>query len=226
MFNIFKKKKELPTIVGIHGFGMRRTTELRPLVDYFEKIGYNVICPVIFDLSNEEDNNMDLWISRCELVVDELLKDNKQIILVGFSMGGVIASKIAAERHIKKLILIAPAFTYLTINNAVNFISKSVNLQDSKNKQPELPSTFFKTFTTIVDTYKDKINNIIAPCLIIHGIDDEVIPYNSSCKAIKKIKNSNAHLIILDSCKHRVLDDQKYSRLALENINLFINNKL
>ena len=226
MFNIFKKKIELPTIVAIHGFGVRRTAEFAPLVDYFQKTGYNVICPTIFDTNNSSDNNMEDWISRCEEVVDNLLKNNKQVILIGFSMGGVIACKIAAEKNIKKLVLIAPAFSYLTMNNAVNFISKSVGAHDNKSKVSLMPSNFTKTFTAIVDTYKDKVNNIITPCLIIHGLDDEVIPYTSSCKIIKKIKNSNAHLILLDSCKHRVLDDHKYSKLALENINLFINNKL
>ena len=225
MFNIFKKKSEMPTIVAIHGFGSRTTAELTPLVDYFTSLGHAVICPTIFDIDNPKDNDMECWINRCETIIEQLVKNNKEIILVGFSMGGVIASKIAAERNIKKLVLIAPAYTYLTLSNAVSFLAKSVG-GDNKQSSNQLPSGFYKTFTNVVDSYKDKINSVTIPTLIIHGLDDEVIPYSSSCKAIKKIKNNNAHLIVLDSCKHRVLDDIKYNKLALENIRLFINDKL
>lgn len=54
-------------------------------------------------------------------MVDELTAQNADVILIGFSMGGVIAAHLAAVKPVKKLILLAPAFNYINVGNAARF---------------------------------------------------------------------------------------------------------
>lgn len=233
MFDFLKKfKTKRPTLVLIHGFGTRRTDEFLTLIPFLQDLKYEVVAPNLFDPTIETDDNINDWMSRAEKAVDDVLAQKKKVILIGFSMGGVIATKIASERPIEKLILLAPAFTYLTLNNAVAAISKVIQQEKEKDKEPkeigpypEMPNHFTKTFMSIVDSYKDTIKHITIPTLFLHGIDDTVIPYTSSRRYIKKIPHDQTALLIFDQTGHKILDDPKYGPIAMKSIQQFIQHE-
>lgn len=230
MFEFFKKKKSLPIIVAIHGFGKRRTDQLVPLKNYFEKAGYPVVCPILFDASNPDDTDPMQWMKRASDCVDELLAQKKEIILVGFSMGGVIAASLAASYTTSKLILLAPAFSYLTIGNVASTVTKLFE-SDSSHPLPDdeyvpLPASFTTTFRSIVDQHRDDITKVRCPILIFHGMEDETIPYSSSRKIIKKISHPHRALVLLNEAGHHLLDNPLNSHIVLETARSFIENRL
>lgn len=230
MFSFFKRKSNKPVIVAIHGFGKRRTDQLIPLKEYFETQGYEVHCPTLFTCEDETDCRMIDWLRRAEDCVDEQLALGKDIILVGFSMGGVIASYLASKRRIKKLILLAPAFTYVTLNNVTNTVTKKFKQNNEEKVMVDgyypLPSTFTSTFCEVVDTHKDDICDVICPTLIFHGMEDEIIPYSSSRKVSKKIKQANHRLVLINDADHHLLDNEASSKIVLNLSKDFIENKL
>lgn len=231
MFSFFKRKSNKPVIVAIHGFGKRRTDQLIPLKNYFEAQGYEVLCPVLFTCEDENDCKMIDWLKRAEDCVDEQLALGKEIVLVGFSMGGVIASYLASKRRIKRLILLAPAFTYATLSNVTSTVAKKFKQNPPEEKglvdgYYPLPSTFTATFCEVVDTHKEDISDIICPVLFFHGTEDELIPYSSSRKVIKKIKHQNKRLVLLNDADHHLLDNEISSKIVLNLSKDFIENKL
>ena len=63
------------------------------------------------------------WIDSCESHLQMLIKRGyKKIYVMGHSMGGVLAT-ILADRHkeVKKLVLAAPAFKYMTFDELLFF---------------------------------------------------------------------------------------------------------
>jgi len=62
---------------------------------------------------------MEDWIEKAELQTERLIKNGyKNIYLIGHSMGGVIATHIASKyKEVKKLVLAAPAFHFLSVKN-------------------------------------------------------------------------------------------------------------
>lgn len=165
------------------------------------------------------------WISRAENALMGALTTNRRVILIGFSMGGVIASHLASKFKIEKLVLIAPAFEYLTFKTATNVISSALSKTKTDDEFVDLPKSFTATFTTIVDIYKDDIYSVGCPILFIHATQDEVIPSHISTKVYNKLTNVNKKCIFLQGGSHRLLNDTQVASTALYIIQGFIENK-
>lgn len=201
---LFRKEKN-PIIVTIHGFGKKCRHEFDPLASYFTAKKYTVIQFDMYDIHNENDANYKQWIKRCEEQLKDVLKTKREVILIGFSMGGVIASYLASLYPVSKLILVAPAFQYLDLQKIGQQGIKSIKSIGKKEKQvPSSKQT--KAFTDIVSQYKESISLVHCPVLFLHGTADEVIPPDSSRHAYKKTP-SLKRLIFIEGGKHRMLYD-------------------
>jgi len=164
------------------------------------------------------------WISDSEKHLQELLSKYNKVILIGHSMGGVIASFLATKYKIKKLVLIAPAFDYF------NFEQNKEDLKDIKSIVKEKDNTVYKDVATkllryspfvlnefrkLVNEYKGCVRNIKCPTLIIHGTDDEMVKIDSSEYAYNKINNNKKYLKLFDSVRHRVFLGEKKEEISL-----------
>lgn len=122
--------------------------------------------------------------STVQQVYDEIKKDysEEDIIILGYSIGTGIASKIASTNNPRLLILQAPYYSLI----------------DIKNKSfPFVPSFILK--------YKFETNKYLQDCsmpvVLFHGTDDEVIYYGSSKKLEKEFKPTDT-LITLQGLGH------------------------
>ncbi len=224
--NLFKRK---PIIVCIHGFGIRRTHEFTELHAFLSKKGYICLMPELFDQTDMDDTNPAIWIQRAYDAIEAALSKNRKVIVIGFSMGGVIASSIAAKYPIEKLILLAPAFEYVTLRLVKDLVTSKVAKRWIKpmvqqGNYPPLPEHFNNTFTEVVALCKNSVANIQCPTLILHGSSDEVIPLRSSDYVYQNISSQYKKRIILSNVAHRLLDDPFYQsdcfQLILNHIQL------
>lgn len=215
--SLFKKRKK-PIIVTIHGFGKNLSHEFDPLAKYLKAKKYEVIQFNMYSLSDPEDANYKEWIQRCEAQINLALKKNPNVILIGFSMGGVIASYLASIYKVQSLILCAPAFEYLDIRKITGLLKKS----DKKGPS----SKQYQTFTKIVSQYKESISQVECPTLILHGTDDEVIAPSSSTHAYKKLPAAKKRLLYIEGAKHRMLYDGKMEQTIFTIIEQMLENKI
>ena len=123
--------------------------------------------------------------SDAQAVYDYLLKNypEDKIIIVGYSMGTGMATKLAAKNNPNHLFLIAPYFSIVDMKNRYlpfipNFILK-YPLRNDKN-----------------------VMKIKCPITIFHGTADEVLPYDSSTK-LKNLRPDHIRLVTLDNESHR-----------------------
>lgn len=219
--NLFRKKKEL--IVTIHGFGTKASDEMAPLAAYLRKEGYKVIT---FDINNPKDPSdcdYKVWIGRCEEQIRKALAQNENVVIIGFSMGGVIASYLASIFPVKKLILVAPAFHYLDLDK-INQLAKG--LLASGGKASELTMDQKQCFMNLVNTYRGSIAMVDCPVMILHGTSDEVIQPKSSRKAYMAIPHENKRLIYLEGARHRMLYDGKMEKTAFAIIKDCLQNEI
>ena len=216
-----------PVIVTIHGFGKRLHTEFDPFAAYFEKRRYTVIQFDIYDLNDPNDADPQVWIERCEKKLLEVTKQYEHVIVIGFSMGGVIASYLASIFTIDQLILVAPAFEYISAHTVLEYGVKAVkNIYQNQPQKEEKPSSKqTSAFTEIVNTYRESIASVNCPVLLLHGLKDEVIPLSSSLNAYQKIKGKH-RLICFEDGKHRMLYDNTIQETIFPIIELMITNRL
>jgi carboxylesterase len=199
-----------PTIIAIHGFGVRRSVELAPLVAFFTARGYRVETPDLFDQTDASDTDPALWIERAESAVAQAVGRKERVWLVGFSMGGVIASQMAAVYPVERLVLLAPAFDYVSTRlvklKAQEIVDDLLKRPKPDSNYPPLPESFNAVFREIIARCSTGIVSVSCPVLLMHGTEDEVIPVRSSEGAYAKIPHERKRLLILQGVQHRILD--------------------
>ena len=140
--------------------------------------------------------------SAVDFAKDSLGYSEEEITILGRSLGTTVAVNTSQKRNFKGVILITPLTSGKEMATAMGMKS--------------LTSVAGDSFNSI-----GKINNLKSPILIIHGTDDEVVPYDmgeSLFKTYSGIKN----LIIIERGRHNNLQDID-SKLFWGEINKFIN---
>jgi esterase/lipase len=220
----FSKKKE-DLIVLVHGFGTKASKEFIPLENHLHALGYETLSFDLFDPTDISDTDETQWIKRAEENLQQAFKQNKNIILLGFSMGGVIASYLASVYPIKKLILVAPAFSYINLDK----VEKSI-YTFLKSLVISSPETFVqkgaKAFTQIVSQYKNSIAHVDCPVLLLQGSEDEIIPPKSSIWAYEQIGHDNKRLYFLQGAYHRMLYDGRMEQSVFVLIDAMLADKI
>ena len=196
--------KTKPVILTIHGYGRRRKHEFDNLALWGKKDGYDIVQFDMYDLFDEEDHDWMCWVQRAKDRLDQYKKTNRDIYLVGFSMGGVIASYLAAMVPVKKLVLLAPAFSYINMDMITDAITKSaISLwTNDKKEEIQLPRSFYSAFSELIKNLKKYITKVDCPILFLHGDEDEVISIKSSINAYDKVPHERKKLIILHEGHH------------------------
>ena len=135
------------------------------------------------------------WIKEAENQIEILINHNyKDIYVIGHSMGGVIAAHLASKyKEVKKLVLVAPAFRYFyfkdgkvnikgfneTIKNMPEMF-KNMGTEKVLERITKTPIPTMLEFTKLVSNYENDIKNISCPVLTIHGLEDKVVPQEST----------------------------------------------
>jgi len=108
--------------------------------------------------------------------------NEEKIVVVGYSMGSGMATRVAAKNDIERLFLVAPYYSIIDMKN--RFV-------------PFIPNFLLK--------YKlrndENLMEVKCPITIFHGTADEVLPYDSSVK-LKELR-PEIELVTLEGTHHR-----------------------
>jgi len=140
--------------------------------------------------------------SALAFAIDSLGYLEQDITIIGRSLGTTVAINTSQERNLKGVILITP-------------------LTSGKEMATEMG---MKSLTSIAsDSYNSlgKINKLSSPILIIHGTDDEVVPYHMG-KSLFKQYNGVKSLITIEKGDHNNLQNIN-PKLFWGEIEKFIN---
>lgn len=216
----FKKK---PIVVTIHGFGAKTSHEMDDLASFLRKNHYEVVQFDLYDIHDPNDAQLSSWVMRAEQALRTAFEKTDEVYLIGFSMGGVIASYLGTLFPIQCLILVAPAFHYINLQLAKTTTKKKFS-SPSPSLSPSKAQT--KTFTEIVSQYKGSIAHIDCPILILHGTKDEVIDPSSSTTEYKRIPHDRKRLLFIEGAPHRLLYTPEYEKTAFSIILMMLQGKL
>lgn len=210
-------------ILIIHGFA-GGTYDEEYLANYLEcshKLDvYTYTLPGHSHIFNNK-STYEEWIKASENMVEMLLKNGyREINVIGHSMGGVIATYLATKYdQIKKLILVAPAFRYLS------FQDDGIKLMDIIKLTPEilgqygkdevvsrltkLPFATVKEFMKLVEEYQNTPEMVTVPTIIIQGTEDKVVLPKTAKYVYKKLKTDKKKIIYIKGSTHDVLRESK-----------------
>jgi len=119
--------------------------------------------------------------------------EEKNIIIIGFSIGTGMAAKLAATNNPKMLILKAPYY----------------NFTDLVHQHYKIVPGFLIKYKLKTNEY---ITNVSAPIVIFHGNDDQIINYNSSVKLSKLLKKTDRFITLKKGIHNGMNDNIDYRK--------------
>ena len=104
-------------VLCIHGF-TGGPYEVQPFADYLKNIqrleqSLSLHYLVMVRTLELKNFTAEHWMMEAEIAFDNLQKEVDKVIVVGFSMGGVIAMYLANRYKVKNLVLLSAAAKYI-----------------------------------------------------------------------------------------------------------------
>lgn len=182
-------------VLFIHGF-TGGTYEVQPLINFVKsQTDWLVEVPtlpghgVTLDLGNK---SAESWMMEAELAMRRLQKKVDRVIVVGFSMGGLIALYLALRYPVDRLVLLSAAAKYISprvlLGDVRIMLTESItrnyapntfyHLYNYKLTQTPLRATF--EFLRIVKMVKPYYKNIKSPVCIVQGERDGIVPFTTA----------------------------------------------
>lgn len=167
------------------------------------------------------------WLDESQRQIEFLINHGyKEIYLIGHSMGGVIAAKLASlYPQVKKLALVAPAFRYFYFKNGkidiknvtetIKNIKTIFKEEDSERTISRIAKTPIPTmieFMKLVKDCQDCVNYINCPTITIHGKNDVVVPTEGTEYVYNNIQSKTNILYNIDNLNHTCFINQRITK--------------
>lgn len=172
----------MTTYIYLHGFASSpRSSKARYLRDRFTEIKLNL---EVLDLNQGDFTNLSLTRQIKQTIA--AFPSNKSVILIGSSFGALTAAWVAQKQlQVEKLILLAPAFGFPNSWYSKLQPEKIEQWRESNylsvfhyGENREIPLHY--KFLEDADNYPLSNLKRSLDTLIIHGIDDQVVPIQVS----------------------------------------------
>ncbi|OCA89343.1 carboxylesterase [Bacillus sp. FJAT-27225] len=165
------------------------------------------------------------WIDHAESEYLELAATCETIYVIGFSMGGMISSYIAANHKVDKLVLLSAAAYYLNPKQMALEIKEFArdlvngNLAENelflryKQKITQTPLSAAIQFQRLVSYVRPQLGLIEVPTLIAQGESDGLVPPKSAEYLYETIPAKQKRLTYIKGSAHHICHCQE--RVAL-----------
>ncbi|MDR4944994.1 alpha/beta hydrolase [Neobacillus cucumis] len=176
------------------------------------------------------------WIDHAEAELTQLIATCDRVYVVGFSMGGMIASYLAANYPVEKLILLSAAAFYLNPKQLTIDIKEMIkdflqgNLHDNelflryKRKIKETPFAATLQFRRLVTFIKPLLHQVNVPTFIAQGECDGIVPPKSAEYLFHTISAKQKKLALFKHSKHLICHCEERDTL-FSQVLAFLNEK-
>lgn len=224
-------------VLFIHGLSAKKEDN-QYFIDKMKK--FSNIDIYTFTLPGHEENKMTKvkyqdWITASEKELNSILKKYKKVTIVSHSMGTIIAVYLASKyKQIENLVLIAPAFIFGSFKqnkkDLGRLLKKEVDeelgtgFEGSLTKFFQIPKSVMMEYLKMASKNKENISKVSCPTLIIHGLEDNVIPVKSS-EFVYQNLTCKKDLVLIRNVRHQVFKSKKKD-MIINYIYRFISFKM
>lgn len=206
-------------VLCIHGF-TGGPYEVQPIADYLEKnTDWKIVVPTLpghgetLELKNFRAEN---WMMEAELALRKLQKEVDKVIVIGFSMGGLIAIYLAKRYKIEKMVLLSAAAKYIYPTQLLQDIREIAKeamagkleanelYKRYKYKWKKTPINATIEFIRLVRMIEPYYGQIIIPVSLVQGKKDGIVPYATAQFLFDQIGSEKKELIYSETGKHHI----------------------
>lgn len=212
----------MKTVLFIHGFSAKKEDN-EYLIQYLKH--YRNIKVHTFTLPGHENDKVTFipyqkWLIKAE---EEFLHvKTRNTIIIGHSMGAIIAAHLASKYKVEKLILLSPAYIFGSIKQNQEDIKNMF-----KNRKENVETGFEGVMTkmrdvpikSVMEYYKlshkgrTDLTKITCPVLVMHGDKDNVISVKSSEYVLNHLK-SKKEFVKITGVRHQIFKSQKKEAIS------------
>ena len=195
------------SVLLIHGL-FATPDQFRPLAEDLQKLGYSVYVPLIAGHgTSEKDLSMKTredWYSSIKKNIPE-----GKFHVMGFSTGGLIATRIADEHDVLSLSITCTPLRL--VSKGINFakILRSVKFPKywGNNENPDtyklMPITTLCELIDMIEETKEIFKRTTTRCLITQTSDDPIVDPESSIEILEMIPG-DVDLHVIESNQHDI----------------------
>lgn len=203
----------------IHGF-TGAPYEVEPLVDFLkERTDWRFSVPTLpghGEPQSLKGIEYQEWIHHAEEELKSLIDTCDIVYVAGFSMGGMIASYLAAQYPVDKLVLLSTAAYYVNPKQLAADLFAALkdsingNLLENelflryKRKIIETPLAATMQFRRLVSFIKPMLHQVQAPTFIAQGECDGIVPLKSAEYLYHTIGANQKKLTYIKHSKHHI----------------------
>ena len=211
----------------IHGFG-GSIEDIEPLNKYLLNNGFSTVCPALKGHTGKRKDLKGIsyseWINSAEQGLVQLRTQSEKIILIGFSMGGLIAVNLALKHKVCGIITLSTPIYHWDIKRIFSNIiddfkkGKYDSLKFYTRASFGLPFSAMFNFKFLLYKTKVLLKQIKCPLLIAQGLKDDTVQHRSakyifnnvsSEKKVLKYYNKSNHIICKSKDRKELFSDIK-----------------
>ncbi|GLC89407.1 alpha/beta hydrolase [Lysinibacillus piscis] len=206
-------------VLCIHGFS-GGPYEVEPFTAYLrEHTDWLIEEPTLSGHGDElhmEGFTAKHWLMDAELAYRALAKKVDEIMVIGFSMGGIIALYLAKRYKVKKLVLLSAAAKYISPKQLVKDFTMLAteayhrNLMNNelflryRHKFNHVPLAATIEFMKLVRMVQPYYKDICIPVFIVQGKMDGIVPYRTAQFLYDTLTTADKNLYFSDNGKHHI----------------------
>lgn len=236
-------------VLLLHGFS-GSPFEVRPLAEALATKGYRVAAPLLpghgTDVGRLGSVGEADWLAAAHDALDALRARHRTVFLAGFSAGGALSIRLAADRprEIAALALLAPAlgfhgnarlyrelFRFRALSRFWPAVSKGdpdlsdPHLRAQMPRVREIPTIAAHALDRLVHGARMSLPLVRAPAIVLWGARDAVVPRWAAEEAAERIGSGPTRLTIFRSSAHQLALDVERAAVAAEVVGFFENRK-
>jgi len=183
-------------ILLIHGFA-GKVEDVAPLQDYLEERGYEVSCPLLSGHGSSKkalsDSTRQDWIDSAERAYLDLQQKYDDVVVIGFSMGGLLAFQLWNDKISGMITINAPFYywnpKWIILNTVLDF-KASVRKYGLAATDKTL-SSMLEFLKLLIET-KPLIQKISCRTLVIQALDDDTVHHKSAEAIIRRLRGEKS----------------------------------
>ncbi|WP_265444605.1 alpha/beta hydrolase [Acetivibrio straminisolvens] len=216
----------------IHGFA-GNLGEIEPLNRYLSSKGFVTQCPI---LKGHMGSRQDLavakytqWIESAENSLLELNSRCNKIIIIGFSMGGLIAVNLAAKYKTYGIVTLNTPIYHWDIKRIVKNVANDIKTKDYKHikyyigSATSIPFSSMINFKVLLGKTKPLLKNIRCPIFIAQGLIDDTVHHKSADYIYKNVSSKVKYVKYYENSNH-IICHSIDSKDVFTDIENFIEN--
>ncbi|NLO83110.1 MAG: alpha/beta fold hydrolase [Clostridiales bacterium] len=219
----------------IHGFG-GSPEEVNPLAEYLHTKGITTLTPVLEGHTGEKTDLLGVsykqWIESGKNALNELSRMCKDIFVIGFSMGGLVAASLPNLQKIKGIATLNTPIYPCNFGGMFKNIMQDIrngtfeNLRFYAASSAKLPFSTLIEFLKFLHNAKPKFKNLRCPLFVAQALEDDVVQPKSAIYIHRQAPSVSKTLKFYKGAGHLICYSAAASKLFGDVLSFILGHSL